>query len=392
MAAVVSTQIADSAAVSFGAAGVPVTYGIGSLGAEYIPAVTHHVALIHALLSPIIPLLIILTLTRYYGRKKSWKEGWEAAPFAAFAGLAFGIPMLAAAWTLGPELASIIGAAIGLPLVILAARKGFLMPRTTWDFDDRKRWPALWTGDHIVHKHNKLAGPIASILPYLIVILLLLVTRLDALPFKALLKNASFSLGIGTQQYIFTLLYSPVAVFLAGCLVAILLFRLSRKDITCELKAALWRLTSPLVALVCAIATVQLFISSAVNPASLPSMPLALASVASALGKDIFIFASPFIGIFGAVIAGSNTVSNLLFGSFQLHAASQLGLSVALILALQTVGGAAGNMIAVHNVIAASSTTGLHHVEGHIIRRTLIPCLIYGLLAGIVGYIILALA
>jgi lactate permease len=71
-------------------------------------------------------------------------------------------------------------------------------------------------------------------------------------------------------------------------------------------------------------------------------------------------------------------------------AAATLGLSTALILSLQTVGGAAGNMIAVHNVIAASSTTGLHHVEGHIIRKTLVPCLIYGLLAGVIGYVLLS--
>lgn len=392
MAAVVTTQIADSAATSFGAAGVPVVYGIGSFAADQVLPVTNYVALIHCILSPIVPLMVVLVLTRYYGKRKSWKEGMEAAPFAIFAGLAFGVPMLLAAWTLGPEIASIVGAIVSLPVVVIAARKGLFVPKTTWNFDDRKRWPAIWAGDHIVHKHSKFAGPLASFLPYLLVIALLLVTRLDDLPFKALLKSAAFTIGIGQDSYTFTLLYSPLAVFLVGCLTAVFLFGLRKEGIQCEVRAAFSRLKAPLVALVCAIGTVQLFISSTFNPVNLPSMPLALASVATALGKEIFIFASPFVGIFGSFIAGSNTVSNLLFGQFQLHAATQLGLSVAVILALQTVGGGAGNMIAVHNVIAASSATGLHHVEGHIIRKTLVPCLIYGLLAGIVGYILLALA
>ncbi len=378
--------------MSFGAAGVPVTYGIGSIAADQVAQVTNYVALMHAILAPLVPLIIVLILTRYYGKKRSWKEGWMAAPFAIFAGLAFGIPMLIAAWTLGPELASIIGAAIGLPVAIIAARNGFLVPKKVWDFGKRESWPAVWTGDTVVHKHKRLTTPLAALLPYLVVVALLIVTRIEELPFKAWLKSMSFGVGLGPERYTFTLLYSPAAIFLVGAIVAVLLYRLNKNDLKQEVKSAVFRLQMPLIALVCAIGTVQLFLASANNPAGLPSMPLALASVATALGKNLYIFASPFVGVFGAFIAGSNTVSNLLFAPFQLHAAGQLGLSVAIILALQTVGGAAGNMIAVQNIIAASSTTGLHNVEGYIIRRTLVPCLVYGLLAGIIGFVIIALA
>lgn len=44
-----------------------------------------------------------------------------------------------------------------------------------------------------------------------------------------------------------------------------------------------------------------------------------------------------------------------------------------------------GNMICVHNVVAASATVGLAGMEGTIIRHTMIPCLLYGLLTGVMG-------
>ena len=73
---------------------------------------------------------------------------------------------------------------------------------------------------------------------------------------------------------------------------------------------------------------------------------------------------APSIGALGAFIAGSNTVSNLMFSLFQHSVAQRLAISGALIVALQAVGAAAGNMIAIHNVVAASATVGLLGQEG----------------------------
>ena len=53
-----------------------------------------------------------------------------------------------------------------------------------------------------------------------------------------------------------------------------------------------------------------------------------------------------------------------------------MGISKTIVVALQNVGGAIGNMICVHNVIAACATVGLIGVEGIIIKRNLIPVFI----------------
>ena len=108
------------------------------------------------------------------------------------------------------------------------------------------------------------------------------------------------------------------------------------------------------------------------------------AGVASIAGSAWPAFAA-VIGSLGAFIAGSNTVSNMMFSLFQHGVATEIGVSGAMIVALQAVGGAAGNMICVHNVVAACATVGLVGVEGKLIRWALIPMTYYLIFAGILG-------
>jgi lactate permease len=61
--------------------------------------------------------------------------------------------------------------------------------------------------------------------------------------------------------------------------------------------------------------------------------------------------------------------------------------STALMVALQAVGAAAGNMIAIHNVVAASATVGLLGREGITIRKTILPTIYYVLAAGLIGLV-----
>ena len=77
-----------------------------------------------------------------------------------------------------------------------------------------------------------------------------------------------------------------------------------------------------------------------------------------------------------------------MLSQFQFETAKILGLSGALMVALQSVGAAAGNMIAIHNVVAASATVGLINREGDVIRVTIIPLLYYLFLSGTIGTLV----
>ena len=69
--------------------------------------------------------------------------------------------------------------------------------------------------------------------------------------------------------------------------------------------------------------------------------------------------------------------------------AATIGVIVLTIVALQAVGAAAGNMIAIHNVVAASATVGLLGREGVTLRKTLLPTLYYLVVIGALGLLVI---
>jgi lactate permease len=82
----------------------------------------------HAIAGTLIPLFLCAMLTRFYGERRSAREGLEAWPFALFAAFAFTVPYLACAVVLGPEFPSLIGGATGMAIVIAAVRRGWFVP------------------------------------------------------------------------------------------------------------------------------------------------------------------------------------------------------------------------------------------------------------------------
>ena len=182
--------------------------------------------------------------------------------------------------------------------------------------------------------------------------------------------------------------YTPSFYFIISVLICLIFYKATKEDFLVSISKSFNKIKLPFVTLVFAVALVQILIISSNNNSNLPGIPLLLAESIASVTKESFFFVSPFIGAFGSFIAGSNTVSNLLFGSLQSEIAINLGLSIALVLTLQVVGGAVGNLIAIHNVIAANSVVGLKNSEGKVIRKTIIVAIIYALVVGLIGFII----
>ncbi len=87
---------------------------------------------------------------------------------------------------------------------------------------------------------------------------------------------------------------------------------------------------------------------------------------------SLFPVISPWIGGLGAFMTGSNTNSNVVFANIQLRTAELLSLSVPIILAAQTAGGALGSVIAPTKIIVGASTTDAAGKEGSILRSLLV--------------------
>ncbi|WP_458736019.1 L-lactate permease [Zobellella taiwanensis] len=409
LAAVLMGMLIQSTPVSFGAVGTPIIVGVttgldngainntltagGSGWEAYLQTVTDNVAITHAIVGILMPLFMCMMLTRFFGNNKSWKEGLEILPFAIFAGLAFTVPYALTGVLLGPEFPSLVGGLVGLALVVTAARKGFLVPKSTFDFPQEKDWPAEWLGSLTINTDDLTKKPISLGLawfPYLLLPVLLVLSRTHE-GFKALLSgwNIAFSnilgeagISAGIQP-----LYLPGGILVFVSLVAVLSQTRSLKAFGPAIGESSKTLIGAGFVLMFTVPMVRLFINSGVNGADLASMPVMTAKVAADLVGDFFPAISGVIGALGAFIAGSNTVSNMMFSQFQFEVAQTLGVSTAMVVALQAVGAAAGNMIAIHNVVAASATVGLLGREGTTLRKTALPTLYYLVAIGIIGMI-----
>lgn len=434
LAAVVAGMMIQCTPVSFGALGTPILVGVGnglstgeasavfehaaSLGFTsadgktlpdgYLALIGARVAILHTIMGTLVPLFVSAFMTRHFGENKSYREGLVIWKFAIFAALSMTIPYLLVAILLGPEFPSLIGGLVGLGVVTVAAKTKFLIPEKSWDFANRTKWDSDWmpltaTGqaseslNHGLNSDPELEdsgkiGPFLAWLPYLLIALLLVVTRVPQLQINGILKSVDFQaesvfgsdITINIQP-----LYLPGTIFI---IVSLLTCMFHRIEITSYKRA--WSRSfdttlSASIALIFTVPLVQVFINSGGGVAGYDKMPIALATgVANLTGSAWPIFA-PIVGGFGAFVAGSNTVSNMMFSLFQFSVGEQIGVDPAWVVALQAVGGAAGNTICVHNVVAASAVVGLVGREGAVIRKTALLFCYYALGAGIIGFLIL---
>lgn len=378
---VVLSLIANSTAVSFGAAGTPILLGIGSLGIDQtvLKEVSKTTSLLHSIAGIIIPVALTYFVILHSKNKNKIKSFIETIPFIILAWISFVIPYTLIAVFIGPELPSIIGGITGLIITSLSAHYNILTPKKVIRFDKNSS------------RQKKRKTPkkqyLISVIPYILIVLFLLITRTSQTINK---KLTSISIGfekiLGLEVgYTLNPLYTPSFYFLLTGIICLFVYKANRKETISSINKTFNKVKFPTITLIFALAFVQLFILSENNLSNLSSMPITLANSLSFLPNKIFTFLSPFIGLFGSFVAGSNTVSNLLFGSFQAESAKAFSLPLAKILALQVIGGAIGNMIAIHNVLAASATVGLKNQEGLIIRRTLIISLIYAITIAFVG-------
>ncbi len=152
----------QSTAVTFGAVGTPILVGVDrGMGADfpaqleaigmtmpgYLQMVATRAALVHGITGTLMPTLMVMMMTRFFGGRKSWTAGLSILPFTLFAGLAFTVPYVLTAVLLGPEFPSLLGAMAGLAVVTFFARRGWLVPRDKWDFPAESSWPKDWKSD-----------------------------------------------------------------------------------------------------------------------------------------------------------------------------------------------------------------------------------------------------
>ena len=395
VAAVVVALICDSACVAFGAIGTPVVQAITCLGgaenleAAYIGQMSLWTAIPHAVVMLILPFMAIAIMCKFFSKEKSIKPALQALPFCLLAGASFAVPYVMINIYVGYEFPSLFGSLIALVVTVIAAKCKFLTPKTTWHFGSEEEWDESWKATHPPAPPKQSGmGLVKAWIPYVLIALILVATRIPALGLKGLLNDASTIFVIksgdlfGVENTAFTLkwAYVPGFVFIVVALITVLLHGMKAREVGAAWAASFKQVSGAAVALIFGLAMVQILRYSGSNDVAsteMKSMIFYMAEALSKVGKDLYVVISPVVGILGSFISGSNTVAVTLFANLQEQAATNLGLNAAVIVAANTIGGSIGNMICVNNVVAACATAGTAGREGKIIRINAIPCVIY---------------
>ncbi|MDR2726180.1 MAG: L-lactate permease [Candidatus Adiutrix sp.] len=425
LAAGVICLVFNSFPVSFGAVGTPVLIGLTPLKSAAETAATAGVAglnftdypgfckaigefatLMHGPMAIILPVFMMGFLTRFYGRNRSWKEGFAIWKYCLMASLCFVTPYVFFAWAMGPEFPSLIGGLVGLGVLISLTKKGVCVPKDNWTFGPQSGWAAEWTGAIAASTKTDFKPRMSQFmawLPYVLIGAILVLTRIPELGLKGWLsaQKLAFNNILGYQGVSGSIdyLYLPGTVpFTLVALLTILLHRMSGKKAAAAWSTTLAKMKAPTIALISAVALVSIFRGSGANPEAAaaavaagqtftapPSMPLALAKTIGAVAGGIWPLLAPFVGGLGAFITGSNTVSDLLFAQFQWDMAEIMNMPRQIIVAAQVVGGAAGNMVCIHNIVAVGAVVGLTGQEGLFLRKTFWPFMLYGTISGLIA-------
>ncbi|MEE0946668.1 MAG: L-lactate permease [Acutalibacteraceae bacterium] len=400
VAAAMIALIFDSTAVSFGAVGTPVTAALSVLGlvgdTEFVSDFAFWTALPHAIMAVFLPLIVLMMTTKIFGPEKSFKPALKAAPFAIFTGLTFAVPLLLTSIFIGYEFASLIAALISIALTVIAAKNNFLTPKTVWDFGNPAQWDSQWLSTaKVTPAKESNMSLIKAWIPYLLIATILVITRIPQLKIKSLLTGGapfvvgiSNILGFDNLDWSLKWAYLPGTFFIIIALLTNFIHKMNREQIKDSWKSTLKQVSSAALALLFGLALVEVMKFKNIDGISmLDTMANALAMV----GEKLYVIIAPFIGILGAFVSGSATVSMNLFTNLQYNTALVLDLPAVYIISMQCVGAAVGNMVCINNAVAASATIGITGKEGKLIKTNIIPMLIYAVVTIVVFYIALAI-
>ncbi|MDO4814898.1 MAG: L-lactate permease [Gemella sp.] len=391
---VVAVLIFNSIPVSFGAVGTPTWFGFGSLGLseQMISEIGLKAATVHMFAGFVIPVMALLFVF-------DWKTVRRNLGFIYLTTFACAVPMALLA-TVSYEFPSLVGGSIGFVISVLAARAGIGLSKKDVNYLE----------DYATEiKQIPFKDVFKALLPIITLIVILVLTRIQQLGIKGVLRTkeilfetdlgfatlsvtkaikVSLTNVLGTKEAEgYELLYAPALIpFFLTVFLLVSLYPKMKGNVGLMLKDTLSQVKLPFFALLGGVIMVKFMLIGG-DKAMVKIIGLALAD---ATGSNWTLFAS-YLGSIGAFFSGSNTISNLIFGGVQQSIAESTGLSVGTILAVQSVGGAMGNMTCINNIIAACSVSNVTNQEGTIMKKTAIPMITYGVIAALVATFIFPL-
>ncbi|MCX7749921.1 MAG: L-lactate permease [Clostridia bacterium] len=359
--------IANTIPVAFGVLGIPVITlsQVTSLPVKELSVYTS---------LQLIPFVILLPFVLIFAVTGSFKNVKGVIGVSLASGTAFAAGQTLTAMYVGPELAAVVGALASLVVIVTWIK---LRPvKRVWLFEGEK-------GDKEEAREKiSLKGALAAWAPYLLILGMIFIIRF--LPFLGFLNEYPFVLkqqfyfGPGGKALAFQWLSGGGTILFISAVIGGLIQGAAFKKIFGILLKTLRQVDKTIVTVLSIVVLAKLMgYSGMVN-----SIAAALAAVSGSLYPLI----APFIGALGTFLTGSDTSSNVLFGSLQKQTAIQLGINQEWLTAANASGATAGKMISPQSISIAVSSTGLQGNEGRIFGTTLKYCLVYVIFMGLLVF------
>jgi lactate permease len=388
--------IANTAPVAFGAIGTPILTlaAVTGLPADQLSAMAGRQL---PFVSVIVPIWLVVTMSGWRGFRGVW-------PAVLVCGGVFAVAQFAWSNYVGPELVDIVGGLLSLGALALFCR--VWKPREVWEFPEGRLKPAP---THSVAPSFSRPAVIRAWMPWVFLSVAVIIWGLA--PSKAFLNAGPTGLAAYREGRAVT--PSPK---LSPAWDVPLLHRMVFRDFPVEAtpvdrariddpqyrntRAEAARYTVNwlsatgtgilLAALVTALylrvpfgRVMQIALMTLRrmrNPLLTISLMMSVGFVTRYGGTDatlglaftktgvLYPFFAAYLGWLGVALTGSDTSSNVLFGSLQKITAEQLGLSTILITTANSTGGVMGKMIDAQSIVVATASTGQIGQEGRILR------------------------
>lgn len=390
--------IMNTVPVSFGAVGTPTWFGLSAI--QLSPEEILEIGFKSAVLNASAAIFIVSIALLFIVRARALQQNWL---FILLSVLSSVVPYVIVS-RVSYEFPALLGGLVGLLVTVLLAKSGLGLSRNEVKLQEAAEV------DHLlqVGKRISISETIASgqllkaTFPLWGTVLLLVFTRVPQLGIKPLLllrePQLIFDLGSfgvlsispalvislsgifnTAESWSHSLLYVP-SLLPFGFIALLTLLLYPGSKVKTVVKETLDQMRKPAIALLGALVFVNLMMMGG-NDSAVAIIGRNLAALAGG-GWQYF---AAFLGALGTFFSGSNTISNLTFAGIQDSIASNMGLDRTTILALQSSGGAMGNMVCINNIVAVASVLALEDREGYILKRTAIAMLVYGVVVGVVG-------
>ncbi|WP_066386799.1 lactate permease LctP family transporter [Helicobacter himalayensis] len=379
-------MIANTAPVAFGAVGIPITAMAGAVQVEAlkISAMAGHML---PPLSLFIPFFLVFLMNGFKGVKETW-------PACFVAGGSFAIVQFITATQLGPELPDIASAVVSIACVAIFLR--FWKPKNVFKFDEE-----VGGNTKLEVKKHSVKEIVLAWMPFVILIAVIIVWTqpwFKALfaaggPLSALVLKFNFSdlaniiqtTPVVTENKAVKSVFEIPLINTVGTSILIVAL-ITMVMLKVKVSTAVSTFGETLNEMKFAILTISLVVGFAyVSNYSGISATLALALAETG---NAFAFFSPIVGWIGVFLTGSDTSSNLLFGSLQQLTARQLDIPEVLFLAANSVGGVVGKMISPQSIAIACAAVGLVGKESDLFKYTVKYSVLFVIGIGIFTYLI----